>query len=154
MQIHFIYVMRRRLITFAKYQRQLMWPRRPSTFEVLHTTFIIFVNGFCLVVSGFFIGLLWWCSTMSIGWIWIWWLWRWENKFCNLETLCCDFDERIVLFFFFMMVCYIWFWLCIHVCMSCEELGCYGKPIMRSLFWVFKHVLPRVSPPIVLFTRP
>jgi hypothetical protein len=56
--------------------------------------------------------------------------------------------------FFFMMVCYLWFWLCMHVCMSCEEFGCYGKPIMRSLFWVFKHVLPRVSPPIVLLTRP
>jgi hypothetical protein len=77
-----------------------------------------------------------------------------ENKFCNLETLCCDFDETIVVFFF-IMVCYISFWLCMHVCMSCEEFGCYGKPNVRSLFWVFKHiVLPPMSPPIVLFTRP
>jgi hypothetical protein len=56
--------------------------------------------------------------------------------------------------FFFIMACYISFWLCMLVCMSCEEFGCYGKPIMRSFFWVFKHVLPLVLPPIVLLTRP
>lgn len=127
--------MRRRLIAFAKYQRQLMWPRRPSTFEVLHTTFIIFVNGFCLVVSGFFIGLLWWCSTMSIGWIWIWWLWRWENKFCNLETLCCDFDERIVLFCFFSWWCVIYDFgyacMCVWVV---KNLDAMGNPLWEVYF--------------------
>jgi hypothetical protein len=38
----------------CKISRQLVWQRRPSTFEVFKHDLIIFVNGFCLVeVSAF-----------------------------------------------------------------------------------------------------
>lgn len=113
---------------------------------------IIFVNGFWLVVSGFSLVS---CDALQcpwVGWIQIWWLWRWE-QILQLGNFMLWFWWTVVVFFF-IMVCYISFWLCMHACMSCEKIGCYGKPIMRSLFWVFKHVLTWVSPSIVLFIRP
>jgi hypothetical protein len=138
----------------CKISRQLMWPRRPSTLEVLNmiSSFLsmVFVWFGCL---GFFIGLLW-CSTMSmrVGWIRIWWLWRWE-QILQLGNFMLWFWWTIVVFSF-IMVCYISFWLCMHVCMCCERIWMLWETIMRSLFWVLKHVLLQVLPPIVLFTRP
>jgi hypothetical protein len=61
------------------------------------------------------------------------------------ELFCCFFSWWCVVYHFGYACMFVW---------VVKNLDAMGNPIMRSLFWVFKHVLPRVSPPIVLFTRP
>jgi hypothetical protein len=85
-------------MAFAKYQRQLMWPCHPSTFEVLNT-----ISSFLLMVFGWLSRVFHWSLVMlynvheldgfRFGGF------EGENKFCNLETLCCDFDEPLSCFF-------------------------------------------------------